>query len=339
MRVGVDVLDPVLRSSRTVDLGVLTLRISSNLEEFDGYAYFPRPAVPGAEPDEELVCVDLDRDPVDVAELEALADRTLRAKRFRTGYYLSHVFGAPAYLVTRGRRRFVFGRRLERTVWPYFVKTILTAHAIDHGRLHLKAAGFTAGGAATLLVGANAGGKTVFLEQACRAGARFLSNTHTLVLPGPGAGVAVGVPSAVRVREVAPELLASGRARRHIEAGDYIVDPAELFGGDPVASAPVRNVVIANYRPGAPFAFDRIGAADAEAFCEQFASALTMYGLKDDVLAHGGGDALRFAGIVRDMRRRLHDLVSAARCYRATVDMHDATHRAAVLAELAAPLP
>ncbi|MFF7879078.1 hypothetical protein ACFZDM_33195 [Streptomyces californicus] len=143
---------------RHADLNLLTLRILSNREEFDGYAYFSRDAPAGTAADHEIVCVDLDRDPYNPKVLRALSDRTLRANRFRSGYYLNHIFGEPAYLITKGRRSYVFGRRLERTIWPYFVKRVLTDFAVDQKYLHLKAAGFTLDdGSATHLVGPNAG--------------------------------------------------------------------------------------------------------------------------------------------------------------------------------------
>ncbi|GAB3845669.1 hypothetical protein GCM10029963_24290 [Micromonospora andamanensis] len=323
-----------LRTTRTVDLNRLTVRISTNLEDFSAYAYFSRYAAPDIVPDYEITCIDLDRDPADPVELAARSDRTLRAKRFRAGYYLSHVFGEPAYLMTEGNHAYVFGRRLERTVWPYFVKQILTNHALDHGYLHLKAGGIVLDGEATLLVGCNGGGKTVFLTQACHGGARFLTNTHTLVRDG----VAYAVPSGIRVREdpSSAALIASGQLVPHLEGGgEYVATPEQLFGAEPVDSAPVRNVVIVNYDRDGRQGFERIAERTAETFLDQFAFAVTMYGLKDDVFAHAGGDVEAFADQVHRMRQMLTRLVRSARCYRANVDMIDPEVRRLVLKELA----
>jgi len=322
-----------LRSSRTVDLNLLQVRIATNLEEFPAYSYFSREAPDTAEPDFELYCIDLDRDGYDVEELARLADRSLRAKRFRAGYYLNHVFGDPAHLITDGRRSYVFGRRLERTVWPYFVKRILTDFAVDHGYLHLKAAAFVLGdGGATLLIGPNAGGKTVFLTQACLDGARFLSNTHLLVRDG----FAHGVPSAVRVRRDASfgELIDRHGLTAHLEAGDFVASPELLFPGEPVDSAPVRNIVITDYNPSGRPGFEEISTARSELFLDQFAFAVTTYGLKDDLMTHCGGDVERFTGVLGTMKDQLAELVGGARCFRSNVDMLDPVARAAVLAEL-----
>lgn len=323
-----------VRSSRLVDLNLLTVRISSNLERFDAYAYFSRDAPAGTAPDHELVCVDLDRDPYDTEVLRALSDRTLRAKRFRSGYYLNHIFGDPAYLVTEPGRSYVFGRRLERTVWPYFVKRILTDFAVDHGYLHLKAGGFTFDdGGTTLLVGPNAGGKTVFLTQACLDGARFLTNTHVLVRDGE----AHAVPSAVRVRRAPQfeELIDGHGLTPHLESGDFVAAPELLFPGEPADRGRVRNIVITDFSPERPRGFERITAEQAGLFLGLFADGVVNYGLKDDLLAHHGGDLDAFTGSLAAMRDQLTALVEGARCYRANVDMLDASVRGAVLAELA----
>lgn len=326
--------DPPVRSSRLVDLGVLTLRISSNLEHFDAYAYFSREAPAGAEADYEIHCVDLDRDPYDTDDLLARSDRTLRAKRFRSGYYLSHIFGDPAYLITEGRRSYVFGRRLERTVWPYFVKRILTEFAVDRGYLHLKAGGFAFDdGSATLLVGPNAGGKTVFLTQACLDGARFLTNTHVLVHDGE----AYAVPSAVRVRRAPQfeEMIERHGLTPHLESGDFVAAPELLFPGTPADRGRVRNIVITDFNPSGNRGFERVSAEQAGLFLGQFAHAVVNYGLKDDLLAHYGGDLVAFTDALAAQRDRLTALVEGARCYRANVDMLDPSVRAAVMAELA----
>ncbi|NNN29653.1 FomB family phosphonate monophosphate kinase [Streptomyces sp. S3(2020)] len=326
------------RSSKLVDLNLLKVRISSNLPEFDAYAYFSREVPPtGAdEPaDYEIHCVDLDRDPFDTEELQARADRTLRAKRFKAGYYLNHIFGAPAHLITEGHRSYVFGHRLERTVWPYFVKRILTDFAVDHGYLHLKAGGFTFDdGSATLLVGPNGGGKTVFLTQACRAGARFLTNTHVLVRDG----VAFAVPSAVRIRRDPhfDELIERHRLTPHVESGDHLAAPELLFPGTPADTGRIRNIVITDHNPAGHRGFERISPDQTALFLDQFASAVTNYGLKDDLLAHFGGDFEKFTGALGTMKNRLAELVARARCFRANVDMLDPSRRSEVLAALAA---
>ncbi|WP_078958996.1 FomB family phosphonate monophosphate kinase [Streptomyces sp. NRRL S-4] len=327
--------DVTVRSSAVLDLNAVRVRLMSNMQDFPGFSYFADFAEPDAAADYEVVCVDLDRDPYDVSLLEAAADRTFRSKRFRTGFYLVHFFGDPAYLITRGNRFHVFGRRLEKTVWPYFVKHILTMYAADHGFVHLKAAGFAhPDGTGTLLLGRQGGGKTVFLAQACAGGADFLANTHTLVKDG----VAHGVHSAMRVRsdDCFRDIIERRNLTPHIESGDYVASPYELFDGRTVKQAAVRNIVIADFDPRRPQGLEPVSDQATTAFLEQFSSAVTMYGLKDDLYTHCGNDLDRYTRTYEHMREQATRLVSGARCFRANVDMLDESVRDAVLSTLAA---
>jgi len=323
-----------LRSSRLIDLGVLRFRLSSNLESFPAYTYFSSfCADQQQEHDYEVVCIDLDRDLVPESTYIDKADDTIRGKRFRSGYYLVHYFGEPAHLVTVGKTFYVFGRALEKTVWPYFVKHILTIFSSDHGFLHLKAAAFDIPGAgATLLIGRNGSGKTVFLTKACLGGARFISNTHTLLR----AGIAHGVPSSIRVRRdrCFDELIGRHGLTPHMESGDYITDAPTLFETSHIDSAPVRNIVVADYDPASESGLFRITPSATETFMEQFSFAVTTYGLKDDLLAHHGNDFDQYVASLSFMRQQLADLTRNVKCYRANVDMLDNRSRDAALQQL-----
>jgi hypothetical protein len=329
-------LDVPIRSSRLINLNLLKIRLSTNLEHFPAYSYFTRFGTDDEAADYEVRCIDLGRDEIDPMMFANRTDKTFRAKRFRAGFYLVHYFGDPAYLVTSGRLFYVFGRHLERTVWPYFVKHILTIFSADHGYLHLKAAGFILpDSGATLLFGRNGGGKTIFLTQACLNGAEFLTNTHTLVRDG----IAYGVPSSMRVRadDCFRDLIAAGQLTEHMEAGDYVVAPQAIFGPDGRDHAVVRNLVVADYSPHRSPGIEEIDAQDAEIFLEQFGFAVTVYGLKDDLYAHYGNEFDRFTSGLAAMRQQLRDLTRTTRCYRANVDMLDPSSRSAALKLLDTP--
>lgn len=333
--------DLPVRSARIVDLNLIRVRLATNLEEFAAYSYFDRFSADSEDADYEVCCIDLDRDELDPGTLASIAssvDKSYRGKRFKAGYYLVHYFGDPAYLISTGHAFYVFGRHLEKTVWPYFVKHILTIFAADHGYLHLKAAGFVQPGVgATLLAGRNSGGKTVFLTQACLHGARFLTNTHALIRDG----VVHGVPSSMRVRadECFRDLIGEHGLTEHMESGDYVTSPRTLFGDATTDSAPLRNVVIVDYSPAGRAGIEEISAAAAEAFLDQFAFAVTTYGLKDDLFAHYGYDFDGFTGGLAAMKDQLGELTRLARCFRANVDMLSPADRAATLSVLAATQP
>ncbi|MEV7010658.1 FomB family phosphonate monophosphate kinase [Streptosporangium sp. NPDC051022] len=319
---------------RIVDLNVLRLEIATNIADFAAYSAFTRFAPEGTGSDYRLTCVDLDSDPRAEAILAPLADDTFRAARFRTGFYLTSYFGPPAHLITRGREFFAAGRQLERTVWTYFVKHILTIFSADTSTLHLKAAGFAdPSGSATLLFGRGGAGKTVFLASACQAGMSFLTNTH-VILDGHRAS---GIPSAIRVRDDASfgELIRAGGLAPHLEQGEFQANPTTLFAHS-VDEATVRNLCVVDYRPDRPAGIHPIDPERCYDFLEQFAFAVSAYGLKDDLLAFCGGDFDRYTEIYAAMKERLRVLVTQCLLWRVNVDMLDPTARREVLDTLTA---
>ncbi|MUL43180.1 FomB family phosphonate monophosphate kinase [Streptomonospora sp. PA3] len=323
-----------VRISAIIDLNVVRVRIATNLEEFPAFNYFADVLPDEGAFDYEVICMDVDRDKFDLEKAADRVDRTFRAKRFAAGYYLVHYFGDPALLITRGRTFYVYGTALERTVWPYFIKHILTMHAADNGYLHLKAGAFVQpGGGASLVVGRNGGGKTVLLTQACLHGADFLTNTHALVRDG----YAYGIPSSLRIRRDASfgDLIDRYDLPPHMESGDYLASPHLLFGRNAPAAAPIRNLVLVDYNPERAQGIEEISADVAEAFLDQFSLAVTMYGLKDDLFAHYDYDVHRFAAALRDTKDKARRLTRSVRCLRANVDMLDGSVRESVLRTLA----
>ncbi|MDG4807563.1 FomB family phosphonate monophosphate kinase [Micromonospora sp. WMMD1120] len=326
-----------IRFSTVVDLNLFRVRLSSNVEDFSATSYFTRfgPDVPGATADFEVRCIDLARDRIDESVVRDQIDDTVRAKRMARGYYRGPYFGAPAYLVTRGRTFSVYGTSLERLVWPYFVKYLLCVYAAGEGYADLKAGGFASPeGGATLLFGQSGGGKTVFLTQACLGGARFLTNTHTLLRDG----VAHAVPSAIRVRadDVFRATIARLRLPRHLEQGEYIARPEQLFPAPPVDAAPVRNIVIMGRRSAGAPALERVSSSTATAFLDQFGMGVTTYGLKDDLISHFAHDIDAFAEHYGRMKKAIAEMCEGSRCYVSRVDMTDVAIRRAVLEQLSA---
>jgi hypothetical protein len=321
-------------TSRVVDLNLVRLRLSSNVEDFAGFGYFTRFA-DGGDADYQVDCVELDHVSLDERELAPLVDRSFRGDRFRSGFYLTYYFGEPAYLISAGNRYVVLGRRLERTVWPYFVKHLLTVFAADQDLLHLKAAGFgDRAGGATLLFGRGGAGKTVFLAAACAEGASFLTNTHVLLR----GALAYGVPAAMRVRPdacFAPLIRHDGFAE-HLTAGEFRADPAALFGSH-TDRATVRNLCVVDHRPDRPFGIRRLDSERTFDFLEQFAFPVSAYGLKDDLLAHCGGDLDRYTDVYARMKAHLLALVEGAQRLHVNMDMLDPAMRADVFDALGVP--
>lgn len=290
-------VDVPIRSSRVFTLGLLNIRISSNLEDFSAYDYLVESEDSGAGVSFELICVDTALDAINADAISGATDQTMRATRMRTGHYNAHHFGAPAYVITRGTKTFIFGTGLERTVWPYFIKWFLTVFAVDNGFAHLKAAAVANGsGDVTLILGRGGGGKTVFLTEACTAGARFVTNTHALVK----GQVLHGVPSKMRVRAREGDgAQASGLVSRHLEAGSILLDPMEAFSLPALASGPVRGIVVVNHTGRFKERVEPLAPETTRSFMQQFALAISTYGLRHDLLAASGLDLLRY-GIAYD---------------------------------------
>ncbi|WP_053751824.1 hypothetical protein [Streptomyces sp. MMG1533] len=278
-------------------------------------------------------CIDLDATTVETEQLDSLADTTYRGQRFRTGYYLTHHFGKPAWIISRGRHLAIFGRKLEKIVWPYVVKYLLTVWGAETGALHLKAAGFTDDSdQATLLFGRGGGGKSVLLTQACLSGMRYLTNTHALAR----GNTVYGVPSVMRVRDdlCFSSLILEHKLPPHLEPGEYRLDPTQVFDKTS-ASGRVRNLCIVNYQPDRPQGIQQVSPSRFEPFIEQFGWAVTAYGLKDDLLAYFDGEIAAFTHTCEQMRNHLSELVHGSRLFVINADMLDPRSRDEVLSVLA----
>lgn len=325
-----------VRSSRVIDLNVLRARLRFNTPDSPAYSYFARFAGDEEPLDFDFTCTDLDRDPVDERLLRRLSDNTIRGQRFRSGYFRGAYFGAPAYLVTRGRRWHVFGRTLEKIVWPYLVKQALNVFAVEDGYLHLKAAALGhPDGTATLLVGQKGGGKSVFLVRACQGEGRFITNTHAMIRDG----VVHAVPSALRVRddECFGNLIRERKLHSHLVDGEFLASPDALFRRPPMLAGVIRNVVLVNYQAGRPARLDRVSSDVAFTFLEQFSLGVNVYDLRYDLLDHLGRDMEAYVTAYDAMRTTLAELCRTARCYVANVRMQDPDVRSRVFDVLTGP--
>jgi hypothetical protein len=315
-----------LRSRKEIRLGPMRIDIRSNEPDFKGFRFFsetvhartPDPYA-GGEPHFTLSLCNLTVDgPWPLQSLLAMQDTSYRAKRMSAGYYLTDHFGAPAYLITRGKHYWIFAEDFERILWPYAVKYLLTLYSIEHKLLHLKAAAVAVDGQGALLLGRGGSGKTVLLTCLCRAGAQFVSNTHALI----DGQTVVGIPTAMRVRadRFFGPIIAERRLSSAVKAGEYTVDPIGDLGWSSVPSAPVRSVCLVDYKGSGSHVIQEIDREVALEYLEQFALALNVYGLKEDILDSLGAEVPRFSAEMAQMRARLRALVYGSRCYYLSCD-------------------
>jgi hypothetical protein len=316
-----------VRSRRRVHLGPVCVDIRSNEVDFKGFRFFSKSFHPhspdSSEQDAEshftLSLCNLGIDgPWPLQALLAMQDKSYRAKRMSAGYYLTDHFGAPAYLITRGTHYWIFAEDFERILWPYAVKYLLTVYSMKHKLLHLKAAAVAVDGQGALLLGRGGSGKTVLLTCLCRAGAQFVSNTHALI----DGQTVVGIQTAMRVRadRFFERVIAERRLSPAVKAGEYTADPISDLGWSSVPSALVRSVCLVDYKGTGSRVIQEIDRDAALEYLEQFALALNVYGLKEDILDSLGGEVPRFSVEMAEMRARLRALVRGSRSYYLSCD-------------------
>lgn len=307
------------RTDMLVDLGPLVLRIVSDVPDFAVLSYFSSTARPtgsaedGREPDAEVWCVST-RDAPDHWPV----DQTARARGFLKGYYVTDHAGPPVQMVSTDRRIVLFGPRLERIVWSYVVKWVLSRHALATGAVFLKAAAFAVEGYGILLVGRGGAGKTVMLNEFCRRGARFVTNSHALITgttlqgvrtsmrmrPGPGGSDHLGVVT-----------------RAALDPGQVVVDPTDLFGAAAVDSVPLRHIAVVDYRGPARHSVEQFTVQEAYSVLEQFGLGINVYRLEEDHLDDVDGDYRAFAAAQSALQSRLRQLVQDVPCHSVTTDV------------------
>jgi hypothetical protein len=321
----------------SVRLGPVDIRLVSNTPDFPTQWYFSattRTAYAGEMTDFELWCVSPSASNLELDFILPYVDRTYRGNSLAHGYYVTDHFGAPVHLVTRGRKYYVFGEQLERVVWPYFVKHFLMLHSLGAASLHLKAAAFSFGSTGTLLLGRGGAGKTVFLTQVCLHGAQFVSNSHVIMKRGS----LYGVISSMRVRPGAgyDGLLDHVQASPGLRRGELIIDPYDTFDIRPIAAPLVKNICVLEHNRIGRHIIKVMSEQEAYDFAEQFALALNVYRLEEDLLDYYQGDYQKYSQAYSSMKTQLGQLIRQCRCFYISSDIIDSSNRRDILGTLAA---
>ena len=121
-----------------------------------------------------------------------------------------------------------------------------------------------------------------------------------------------------------------------MKADEYTADPVTDLGWPTARSAPLRSVCLVDYRAGTRV-IREIGAEVMFDYMEQFALALNVQGLKEDVLDSLGSDVGRFSVEMSAMRARLRAVVDGARCYYLSCDAADLANLSSIGEFLGSP--
>jgi len=306
-----------------IDLGCMNILVRTNKRNFRGYNHFAKLVSfknCNANTDFEIYCIDLESEQhINYNYVKQFADKTYRSRMFTSGYYVTDKFGPEICLVTKGHRYYIFGTRLERVLWPYLVKYLLTIHSITDNSLHLKAASFEVNSFGTLLFGRGGAGKTVFLSQICLRGAWFVSNTHVYVKDG----IVCGVPSNMRVRNDAcfRDLIHSNNLPESIKTGEFLLNPYSLFNSRTKETTNLKNLCLIDFNKESLSLIKTIDKKYMYNYLEQFSLPINVYGLKEDLLDYFENDYASFSRVYTLMKNRLQEIVEKNNCFYISADM------------------
>jgi hypothetical protein len=237
-------------------------------------------------------------------------DKTFRANRFKSGFYLTHHFGESVLKITRGKTHFIIGRNISKLLWSFYIKFYLCHYSTCNDLLHLKAAAVADKfNNVTIIIGKGSGGKSVLLNKLMTSGYRFLSNTHILISNGS----VLGVNTAIRFRNdpYFSKYIANGMAKEHIEQGEYIISPNSIYD-DIVSEGYLKNIVIANYGSGETGIFE-VDQDYSTNIIRNFSYPLNTYAMKDDYLEMVNGSLSDFIELYSKDISKIMDVTESSK--------------------------
>lgn len=317
-----------------VHLGNASARLVSNLPSFAGANFFSRSALlENTEPaDYELWCIDDPDGQVRARIQHHDLDCSYRAASFNIGYYATDHFGTPVALHRFENRYYVIGERLERVVWPYFVKFFIFAKSLQNNQLFLKAAAVAFGRRGVLILGRGSGGKTSLVRELCNRGATMVTNSHAIV----DGLMLTGVQSTMRVRagDGADTAVHRGAALRYNEV---LIDPFEACPANPQTSVQLESLCIVDYRKGRDEGVKRLEPGDVLGFMEHFSLGLNVYRLEEEMLEFYHHDVVRCARAIAALQGRLRALAEALPCNLIRTDIYREHNLARVFETIGEP--
>lgn len=299
-----------------VRLGNTSARILSNRNDFPGVHFFSHRALLAlpVRVDHELWCIDDPGGSLRGRLSSYRATSGYRGACFSIGYYATDHFGDPIVLHRFENRYYVIGERLERVLWPYFVKLFIFLKTLEKRQLFMKAAAVAFGRQGVLIVGRGLGGKTTFVRELCRHGATIITNSHATI----DGLMLTGVLTTMRVRQGEAN---AAPCRPALRDGEILIDP---FENSPApTNVCLTSLCVVDYRPDREEGIRHIDSEDAFAFVEQFSLGLNVYRLEEEMLEFYDHDLVQYGRAMKALRDKLRSLVAALPCYVVRSDIFD----------------
>ncbi|WP_052088051.1 hypothetical protein [Paenibacillus wynnii] len=256
-------------------------------------------------------------------ELFDRVEEDWRAGVMRKGYYTAQYFGPPVIMIRQYRTIYLFGKNLDKIVWRYCIKMLLTTLSYEKNMLHLKASAFQCGNSGYLLVSPGSQGKTTLLHQMMEHGAKFLTNTHVLIDKNL---VAEGIHSNLRFRNIPADTRFEFKNANvgQISKGEFNIDPFRLYLSDNIAASMKINAIIITQK-NTDGKLECVKCEPETAFdvIQFFGAPIQTYNLKQDIFEYCDRNYMLFSAMVKQIEENIKDLLKSVPCYLLSVDVFE----------------
>ena len=231
--------------------------------------------------------------------------KTYREVAMRSGYYIGHHFGKPAYLKWIDEYNMVLiCDDPGRIIWSYVIKIVLTLFSYKQNILHVKGSTVEYKNKVFLIMGRGRSGKTEFVKTLCEHGAKMMGNTHALIKDG----MAFGIKSNVRVRT-------DGKEKYCLCGGDLNIPHYSGW-------LPLGGLFWIQYRVDGNNIISRLDINEAFHNLRWFTEAIGNWEMKEDIADYFGSDPIQFAKCMKKIDDMVQELCKKYSVYYTNLDIH-----------------
>ncbi|WNQ09659.1 hypothetical protein MJA45_18765 [Paenibacillus aurantius] len=270
--------------------------------------------------DYSIYAMEMPSIPVEIFEF---VGQDWRSGVMKKGYYVTQYFGKPVAMIHYDQTAYLFGENLDKIVWRYHIKMILTVLGYQNNQLHLKASTVECNGHGYLFVSPGGQGKTTIIHQLMELGAKFNCNTHVIV---DSKLFATGIKSNMRFRGIPKDSIFSFEKAivGNIEKNETNVDPYLLYEPRNMLNNTKIDAIILNRKNSdGKFKLSECDRKTASTILLQFAAPIPTYNLKHDFYDHVECDYDAFSDIVNWTEDYIKEIVGKLPCFIMDVDVYE----------------